>query len=133
MFDLSFGKILMLLIVGLIVIGPAKLPIVLKKVIDWINALRRLSATVQMELNKELKIQEIQNALNKVEKMNADDVSPDLQFAIDELKRLTDSLKMTSTDVSSEVNHSLKTIEHELGEGNNPPKANDITSEAVKN
>lgn len=116
MFDLSFGKLLLLFIVGLIVIGPAKLPVVIKKILTWVHALRRLSASVQMELNKELKIQEIQDALKKAEQVTTDQISPDLQHAIDELKKLTQDLKGDADNVSKQVNDSLEVIKKETEE-----------------
>jgi len=67
-FDLSFGKLILVLVIALVVLGPARLPKAIKTVASWIKALRRISATVQLELNKELKLQELQDSLKQAEK-----------------------------------------------------------------
>lgn len=93
MFDVSFGELLLVLIIGLIVLGPARLPEAIKTVASWIKALRRLSATVQLELNKELKLQELQDSLKQAEKSGLTDIAPEIQASIDELKRITESIQ----------------------------------------
>ena len=55
-------------IIGLVVLGPQRLPVAVKTVAGWIRALRSLATTVQNELTQELKLQEFQDSLKKVEK-----------------------------------------------------------------
>ena len=108
MFDVSFGELLLVFIIGLIVLGPARLPTAVKTVVGWINALRRLSASVQLELNKELKLQELQDSLKQAEQSGINNISPEIQASIDELKRITQSLQkeynQTVQKVTSVVN-----------------------------
>ena len=47
-------------VIGLIVLGPKRLPVAVKTVVGWIRALRSLATTVQNELTQELKLQEFQ-------------------------------------------------------------------------
>lgn len=112
MFDVSFGELLLVLIIGLIVLGPARLPTAIKTVVGWINTLRRLSANVQLELNKELKLQELQESLKQAEESGLNMLTPEIQASIDELKRITQSLQQelnqTAQQVSSEVNQLVK-------------------------
>lgn len=93
MFDISFGQLLLVLIIGLVVLGPERLPIAIKTVAGWIKVLRRMSATVQLELNKELKLQELQDSLKKAEQSGLTTLTPEIQESIDDLKRVTESLK----------------------------------------
>ena len=93
MFDISFGQLLLLLIIGLVVLGPERLPIAIKTVAGWIKVLRRMSATVQLELNKELKLQELQDSLKKAEQSGLNNLTPEIQESIDELKRVTETLQ----------------------------------------
>lgn len=88
MFDISFGQLLLVLVIGLIVLGPKRLPIAIKTVIGWINALRRISNSVQSEINKELKLQALQDSLHDAEKKGIAELSPDVKSSIDELKNL---------------------------------------------
>lgn len=93
MFDISFGQLLLVLIIGLVVLGPERLPIAIKTVAGWIKVLRRMSATVQLELNKELKLQELQDSLKKAEQSGLTTLTPEIQESIDDLKRVTESLQ----------------------------------------
>lgn len=103
MFDVSFGELLLVLIIGLIVLGPARLPEAIKTVASWIKALRRLSATVQLELNKELKLQELQDSLKQAEKSGLTDIAPEIQASIDELKRITESIQKEFYGVAKKI------------------------------
>lgn len=114
MFDLSFGKLLLLLIVGLIVLGPTRLPIVMKKIAMWIGAMRRLTASVQMEINKELKLQEIQDILKKASQFDSSTISPEMQQTMDDLKQMVESLKQNINETTVQMqNHVLNTAETE--------------------
>ena len=104
MFDVSFGELLLVFIIGLIVLGPARLPTAVKTVVGWINALRRLSASVQFELNKELKLQELQDSLKQAEQNGINNISPEIQASIDELKRITQSLQKEYNQTVQKVN-----------------------------
>lgn len=109
MFDISFGQLLLVLIIGLVVLGPERLPIAIKTVARWIKVLRRMSATVQLELNKELKLQELQDSLKKAEQSGLKTLTPELQESIDDLKRVTESIQkeidsVISTDTNINAN-----------------------------
>lgn len=109
MFDISFGQLLLVLIIGLVVLGPERLPIAIKTVARWIKVLRRMSATVQLELNKELKLQELQDSLKKAEQSGLKTLTPELQESIDDLKRVTESIQkeidsVISTDTNININ-----------------------------
>lgn len=49
MFGLSFGEILLLVIVGLIVVGPRKLPTLMRGAGHWIGKLRRMSSELRAQ------------------------------------------------------------------------------------
>lgn len=131
MFDLSFSKLILLLIIGLVVLGPQRLPVAIKTIAQWINALRRLSATVQLEINKELKLQELQDSLKKAEQSGLKDISPEIQASIDDLKRVTDSLQKS---MQTEYQKTEQQVQHALTdpasvplppEDNSTPKTQD--------
>ncbi|VEA42023.1 sec-independent protein translocase protein [Salmonella enterica subsp. enterica] len=56
MFDIGFSELLLVFVIGLIVLGPQRLPVAVKTVAGWIRALRSLATTVQNELTQELKL-----------------------------------------------------------------------------
>ena len=67
MFDIGFSELVLVFVIGLIVLGPQRLPVAVKTVVGWIRAMRSLAANVQHELAQELKLQELQDSLKKVE------------------------------------------------------------------
>lgn len=65
MFDIGFSELVLVFVIGLIVLGPQRLPVAVKTVVGWIRAIRSLAANVQNELAQELKLQELQDSLKK--------------------------------------------------------------------
>ncbi|WFQ79223.1 Sec-independent protein translocase protein TatB [Xenorhabdus sp. SF857] len=96
MFDIGFSELLLVMIIGLVVLGPERLPVAVKTVAGWIRALRSLAANVQNELAQELKLQELQDTLKKMEeKADLQSLSPELKASMEALKEAADSLKNT--------------------------------------
>lgn len=95
MFDIGFGELLLVFIIGLVVLGPQRLPVAVRTVAGWVRALRSLATTVQNELAQELKLQEFQESLKKVEKASLDNLTPELKESMDELRQAAESMKRT--------------------------------------
>ncbi|WP_023638662.1 Sec-independent protein translocase protein TatB [Dickeya zeae] len=94
MFDIGFGELLLVMVIGLVVLGPERLPIAVKTVAGWIRALRSLASTVQNELAQEMKLQELQESLKKVEQASQlQNLSPELKASMDELKEAAEAMK----------------------------------------
>lgn len=131
MFDIGFSELLLVFIIGLVVLGPKRLPIAVKTVMGWIRAMRSLAANVQNELAQELKLQELQDSLKKVEQASKDSLSPELKASMDELKQSADSLKRSYLiDPEKEFDEQAHTIHNPLvkdpaesHEGATPAKA----------
>lgn len=95
MFDIGFSELLLVFVIGLIVLGPQRLPVAVKTVVGWIRAMRSLAANVQNELAQELKLQELQDSLKKVEEAGKGTLSPELKESMEELRKTADSMKRT--------------------------------------
>ncbi|PWC12225.1 twin-arginine translocase subunit TatB [Brenneria roseae subsp. americana] len=93
MFDIGFGELLLVMVIGLVVLGPERLPVAVRTVANWIRTLRSLASTVQNELSQELKLQELQESLKKVEKASLQNLSPELKASMDELKEAAEAMK----------------------------------------
>lgn len=119
MFDIGFGELVLVFVIGLIVLGPKRLPVAVKTVAGWVRALRSLASTVQNELAQELKIQELQDSLKKVEKASMDHLTPELKESMDELRHAADSMKRSYSandpERESDVAH---TIHNPIVKGN---------------
>jgi sec-independent protein translocase protein TatB len=103
-FDIGFGELLLVFVIGLIVLGPQRLPVAVKTVVGWVRALRSLATTVQNELAQELKLQELQDSLKKVEKASMDNLTPELKASMDELRQAAESMKRSYTQNDPEKN-----------------------------
>jgi len=55
MFDIGFWELALIAVVGLLVIGPERLPDVARTAGKWIGSVRRLINNVQAEINAEVK------------------------------------------------------------------------------
>ncbi|ATA26174.1 twin arginine-targeting protein translocase TatB [Brenneria goodwinii] len=101
MFDIGFSELLLVLVIGLVVLGPERLPVAVRTVAGWIRTLRSLASTVQNELSQELKLQELQDSLKKVEKASLQNLSPELKASMDELKEAAEAMKRSYAEKSS--------------------------------
>lgn len=106
MFDIGFGEIVVVLVIGLIVLGPERLPVAVKTVTGWIRAMRSLASSVQNELTQELKLQELKESLKKAETSGLQNLSPELKASMDELREIATGMKNT---IQSDLNKVIET------------------------
>lgn len=103
MFDIGFSELLLIMIVGLVVLGPKRMPIAIRTVIGWISTIRGLAANVQNELAQELKLQELKDSIKKAEELNIGSLSPELSKTVEDLKmsatQLQDSLNSAKNEL----------------------------------
>lgn len=92
MFDIGFWELVLVGIVGLLVLGPERLPVAIRTVSGWIRAVRSTANAVKSELAQELKLQELHNDLKKAEQLQMQNLSPELQESIEKLKAAADSV-----------------------------------------
>ena len=69
MFDIGFAELLIIAVVGLVVLGPDKLPIAARTVGLWVGKARRTLGGIQSEISEELRLDEMkrQVAIQKEE------------------------------------------------------------------
>ena len=112
MFDgIGFMELLLIGILGLIVLGPERLPVAVRSITEWILAMKRMANSVKDELEQELKIEQLHSDLKKAENQGLKNLSPELQDSIDQLKEAAQSVNrpykveetpLTSSSVPSE-------------------------------
>ena len=93
MFDIGFSELVLLMLVGLVVLGPKRLPVAIRTVMGWVKTIRGLAANVQNELKQELKLQELQDSIKKAEQLNLKQLSPDLSKTVEELKEQAQKMR----------------------------------------
>lgn len=114
MFDIGFSELILVFIIGLVVLGPQRLPLAVKTVVGWIRALRSLAANVQNELAQELKLQELQDSLKKVEEASKNSLSPELKASMEELKQTAESMKRSYLGENEKADDEANTIHNPL-------------------
>jgi sec-independent protein translocase protein TatB len=92
-FDIGFSELLLVFVIGLVVLGPQRLPIAVKTVVGWIRTIRAMAASVQSELSQELKLQELQDSLKQAEASGLQNLTPELKASMDQLRNAAESMK----------------------------------------
>ena len=82
MFDIGFPELVLVAIVGLLVIGPERLPEALRTLGLWLGRMRRSFTTVKTEIEKEIGMDEVRRQLHN-------------EAVMDEMKRIEQEVKET--------------------------------------
>ena len=90
MFDIGFSELVVIALVGLIVIGPERMPKVARTVGHLLGRLQRYVGDVKADINREMQLEE--------------------------LKKLQAEVAEQARDVEQQVNAQLSTIETELNQ-----------------
>lgn len=69
MFDIGFWEILLIAVVALIVVGPERLPRLIRVTGLWIGRAQASLQSIRNEISRELRAQELQDALKKPDNM----------------------------------------------------------------
>ena len=113
MFDIGFSELVLLMLVGLVVLGPKRLPVAIRTVMSWVKTIRGLAANVQNELKQELKLQELQDSIKKAESLNLQTLSPELSKTVEELKAQADKMK---SELEAKAAEAGTTVEEQIKE-----------------
>lgn len=118
MFDIGFSELVLIFIVGLVVLGPQKMPIAIRTVMGWIRTVRGLAANVQNELAQELKLQELKESIKKAEELNLSSLSPELSKTVEELKQsaqqMQESLNTAKNDITKLTDEQVAEIQAKI-------------------
>ncbi|MGF1722663.1 Sec-independent protein translocase protein TatB [Vibrio kyushuensis] len=112
MFDIGFWELVLISVVGLVVLGPERLPHAIRSVTKFISSAKSMANSVKDELTHELKIQELQDNLKKAEQMGMEDLSPELKSSVEELKQAAQDVQRpfaSSTSTESLVSEASNT------------------------
>ncbi|EOB3676202.1 Sec-independent protein translocase protein TatB [Vibrio vulnificus] len=101
MFDIGFWELVLIFVVGLVVLGPERLPHAIRSVARFVSAAKSMANSVKDELAHELKVQELQENLRKAEQMGMEELSPDLKASVEQLKQAAQSVNRPYADVSA--------------------------------
>ena len=101
MFDVGFFEIVLLSFLGLVILGPERLPVVARTLGNWVRRGRRMAQEFQRELEKEVDLQSIRELKSDIEQ--ASQPFEDAARTLDDGNRiLSDSLEKQLSDSSKD-------------------------------
>ncbi|MEJ2602745.1 MAG: Sec-independent protein translocase protein TatB [Gammaproteobacteria bacterium] len=65
MFDVGFSELVLLFIIGLLVLGPEKLPQVANKLGGWVGQARRMTRMLKRQIEDELEFSKVRESVNQ--------------------------------------------------------------------
>lgn len=113
MFDIGFWELMLIGVMGLVVLGPERLPVAIRTVRGWITGVRKFSDSVKSELSEELRIHELHANLKKAEQGNMSNLSPEVADSVKTLKEAAEMVnepfkKLDTTALDSMIATSLE-------------------------
>lgn len=93
MFDIGFFELLIIAVVGLVVLGPERLPGAIRSTMKTVRSVRGMASGFRQEVEQQFKIHELHENLKKAEQQNLENLSPELQKSVDELRDAAESVQ----------------------------------------
>ena len=113
MFDIGFWEIVVISVLGLLVLGPERLPVAIRTVSSWVKTVKGAANSVKDELSHELKIQEMHDNLKKAEQQGMNSISPELQDSIDSLRDAAASVTRPYAETDKSTSTSDPVVDQE--------------------
>lgn len=107
MFDIGFWELVLIFVIGLVVLGPERLPGAIRSVMHWITTLKDIANSVKTEVAQELKLHEINENMIKASKKGLGDLDPELKQSIDEMKKTAEQLSRPYKKDLDDIKQSL--------------------------
>ncbi len=92
MFDIGFWELLLIGVIALLVLGPERLPHAVRSAARTFRGAKAIANNFKADVEHQLKIQELHDNLKKAEQQGMQNLSPELQKSVDELKAAADSV-----------------------------------------
>ena len=100
MFDLGFWELALVSLVALLVIGPERLPQVMRTTGMWLGRLRGMTLSVREELEQELYRQDIEGQISN--QASLDEIKQSFSEVGSELGKIGTELKDTGSDLAKQ-------------------------------
>ncbi len=122
MFDIGFAELVLIFIVGLLVLGPERLPTAIRTVSLWLGRLRRSFTAIRDEIEREIGADDIKRQLHN-------------ESIMSNLKETGDSVKDSFKSVEEgfkETQQQLKSLEYDISDVVKPARSQDESSKLTK-
>lgn len=138
MFDIGFWELMLIGVIGLVVLGPERLPVAIRTVKGWLTGVRKFSDSVKSELTEELRIHELHANLKKAEQADMTNLSPEVAESV---KSLQDAAAMVNepfkkvdrTALDSMISTSLANSTKNQGNGNQAGSSQSLDKDSLSN
>lgn len=106
MFDVGFWELLLIAVVGLLVIGPKRLPAVARTLGLWVGRGRRLISSVKADIEQEIRAEELKKIVESQTENNPlhtiiEDTKKDLGKIQDQANKAVDDAKSAADSEST--------------------------------
>jgi sec-independent protein translocase protein TatB len=98
MFDIGFTEIVLVAVIGLLILGPERMPVAVRTIGLWVGKIKRTVSGVQKEIRDELRVDEIRK--------KADENRKAIEGRMAELQAETDI--MEAPEVAAQENQPVK-------------------------
>lgn len=120
MFDIGFWELLVVGLVGLLVLGPERLPKAIRSLQATTRKVRQFGSRMEAEINHELRVKELHENLKKVEQAeDLDSLPDDLKESLAQLQRAAASVNRPYAK-SAQRGHGEPAQQHQAPEPNKP-------------
>ncbi|MDM8568519.1 Sec-independent protein translocase protein TatB [Thiotrichales bacterium HSG1] len=122
MFDIGFWEICLIAVIALLVIGPERLPGAARTAGLWVGRIRNFIATVKQDVDRELKLQEMQEAIKHSEQ-HVHQIVDDMGTGMEKLNQpITNPFDNEYSNKNSPDDKQSK-LSNDLDSNKNPPDA----------
>ena len=93
MFDVGFWELLVISVLALLILGPERLPGAIRSVARTVRNIKGMASSFKTEIDEQLRIHELHENLKKAESLNMQNLSPELEQSVNELKAAAQSVR----------------------------------------
>jgi sec-independent protein translocase protein TatB len=115
MFEIGFPELMLIAVVGLLVIGPERLPEALRTLGLWFGRMRRSFTAVKAEIEKEIGMDEVRRQLHN-------------EAVMEEMKRIESEVRGTVDDAQASLNEGIQAADNSIAP---PPAPLDTPADAA--
>ena len=102
MFDISFAELFLMSVIALLILGPQRLPEVLRTLGLWMGRMRRVYNNVRQEIDREVGMDDIRRQLHN------EQITAELKHFEAEAKALKREISSTVSDAAREAETEIK-------------------------
>ncbi|MEE1676244.1 Sec-independent protein translocase protein TatB [Agarivorans aestuarii] len=92
MFDIGFWELILISVMGLVILGPERLPGAIRSVLAVVRKVKQSVSSVTTELKQELELDELHQNLKKAEQQGLESLNGDLSESFETLKARAESV-----------------------------------------